>query len=212
MNMNPVSSLYSNEDSRRVDENYVNPEAFKTILHFLSFKQPLTYANLTAEVIRTATHLRIPQILSKIETIVHNTIGNVEFARAKNALIRDIKSQLEKSPILENPVKKPKVLIKGQTTNLKAKQMRKLNKLEYIRDKEISFFYQSILTKNIDGYLFEQLATKPHVVVEDKYGLTLKVFNVFKHNFKEAIFVDSDIYIQSMEASLRLGTEFLALG
>ncbi|KAG8171127.1 hypothetical protein JTE90_023996, partial [Oedothorax gibbosus] len=50
-----------------VDEKFVNPEAFKTILRFLCFKQPFSCQNLTTEVIRTATYLRMPLIICKIE-------------------------------------------------------------------------------------------------------------------------------------------------
>ncbi|KAG8190289.1 hypothetical protein JTE90_013924 [Oedothorax gibbosus] len=51
----------------KVDEQFVNPEAFKTILRFLCFKQPFSSQNLTTEVIRTATYLRMPLIICKIE-------------------------------------------------------------------------------------------------------------------------------------------------
>ncbi|KAG8177286.1 hypothetical protein JTE90_029422 [Oedothorax gibbosus] len=73
------------------------------------------------------------------------------------------------------------------------------------------YFYRSVLGNNLDEKIFEQLAMTPHVVVQDAHTLTLFVFNVLKHNFEEASFVDSAIYFGSMNASFRLCVQFLAL-
>ncbi|KAG8180221.1 hypothetical protein JTE90_016497 [Oedothorax gibbosus] len=195
----------------KVKEQCVDPTAFECVLNFLCSKRPITCHNLTAEIIRTATYLEVDPVISKIQSIVRNKEDIVEYALAKFSLIEQIRSHLENSPAVENPVRKARVIVKGQKCNLKAKHLKKLADFAYIEKQMESFFYRSILGKNLNANLFEQLATRPHVVVENSENLTLWLFNVFKHNFKATLFIDSEIYLESMNISLQLCSQFLAV-
>ncbi|KAG8183517.1 hypothetical protein JTE90_003867 [Oedothorax gibbosus] len=157
----------------KVDERYVSPEAFKTILRFMCFQHPFTCHNLTTEVISTATYLEMPRIICKIEMMLHYRIVSVENARTKLALTYEIREQLENSlPVANNPVNARQAIFKGQIGNLKAKHLIKLSDWECIR-KEKEWLSKGSIELDKEGSLFEKLAMRPHIVVEGAKGPTL---------------------------------------
>ncbi|KAG8180201.1 hypothetical protein JTE90_017715, partial [Oedothorax gibbosus] len=194
----------------KVDEKFVNPEAFKTILQFLCFKQPFTGQNLTKEVIHTATFLGMPLIICKIETILYHRIGSVENALAKLSLISEMREHLEKCPSVANlPFKKTQVTVKGQRGNLKDKHLLEMCHLEHIW-KEKEWFFKASIERDRERSICEKIVMRPHVLVEKAESLTLWVFNVFNHNYKDAVYVNLEDYKKSLEDGLRGCTEFLA--
>ncbi|KAG8182831.1 hypothetical protein JTE90_000438 [Oedothorax gibbosus] len=197
----------------KVDPQYADPRALYCIFHFLYENRPLTCRHF-AGVITAANYLGMDRMITYLEMIVGSRIPIHINSMLQNCLLTfvlafEMRSQFENSQVIAaHHSDNVHVTIKGQNSDLTEEDIVRLWDSEYIKlQSERSF----VSLANSRGNAFEKVAVGPHIVFEAAESLTYWVFNVFKSNVEEAIFIDADIWKEGLERSLELSVEFLSL-
>ncbi|KAG8195149.1 hypothetical protein JTE90_023326 [Oedothorax gibbosus] len=191
------------------DPEFVSPIAFETILRFVYFKEPIRRLNSNYEVVTAAIYLEMHKMLDKLQNFFDEKTVSVRKTLTKFVLASEMKAHLENSPIVATHKNKAQqIIIKGHKGDLKKKHIRRLRNPQYI-EAQTERTLESLFSS--EGDVFEQIALKPHVVVDKGENITLILCNVFHYNYKEAIYIDVETYVNGIENSMRLSVQILAL-
>ncbi|KAG8195150.1 hypothetical protein JTE90_023327 [Oedothorax gibbosus] len=141
--------------------------------------EPIRRLNLNYEVVRAAIYLEMHKMINKLQNFLDDKTSNCCHSQKQGT---------------ENYNQGPK-------GDLKKKHIRRLRNPQYT-DAQTERTLESLFSS--EGDVFEQVALKPHVVVDKGENLTLFLFNVFEYNYKEAIYIDVETYVNGIENSMRL--------
>ncbi|KAG8182829.1 hypothetical protein JTE90_000436 [Oedothorax gibbosus] len=196
----------------KVDTQYADPRALYCIFHFLYENRPLTCRHF-AGVITAANYLGMDRMITYLQMIVGSRIPIHINSMLQNCLLTfvlafEMRSQFEKSQVIAaHHSDNVHVTIKGQNGDLTEEDIVRLWDSEYIKlQSERSFVSLAIQRK-----CFRESRSRTPYCFEAAESLTYWIFNVFKSNVEEAVFIDADIWKEGLERSLELSVEFLSL-
>ncbi|KAG8182826.1 hypothetical protein JTE90_000433 [Oedothorax gibbosus] len=197
----------------KVDPKYVDIRALYCIFHFLYENRPLTCRHF-AQVITTANYLGMDRMICYLQMIVKNRIpihinSMLQNSLCKFVLAFEMRSQLEKSQVIAtHDSGNVHVTVKGQKGDLNEEDLSRLCNQKYIK---LQSERSMLSLTELGGNVFEKVAVGPHIVFDAAESLTYWVFNVFKSNVEEALFIDAEIWKDGLETSLEQSVEYLSL-
>ncbi|KAG8179389.1 hypothetical protein JTE90_003645 [Oedothorax gibbosus] len=200
----------------KVDPQYVDIRALCSIFHFLYDNRPLTCRHFS-NVITTSNYLGMDQMICKLQMMVEteNRIPIGLNSVLQNYLLKlvlalEMRFRLENSQIIAtHDSDNVHVTVKGQKGDLTEEDLARLCTFSFYIKLQSK---RSILSKsNLRENAFENVSVKPHIVFDAAKSLTYWVFNVFKSNIEEAVFIDAEIWKVGLKTSLKHSVEFLSL-